>query len=177
MNRKITRQASVVDLDFGLQMEENLKLRNTPSSTKAFANLVYRKELAQASSLVFENELKLVKDRIPDETWYFAGFLSRTEEQVYRAQPEVWKMERDGAVQFFGIDGGTEVEKRRKDPLLMQNDLINTAKVTWEYLGIDRMVTTARAKVQYDYDFEKDNQHYEVGVFQNPVPSASLQIA
>ena len=69
---------------------------------------------------------------------------------------------------FFGIDGGTEVEKRRKDPLLMQNDLINTAKVTWEYLGIDRMVTTARAKVQYDYDFEKDNQHYEVGVSSKP---------
>lgn len=180
MNRKITRQASVVDLDFGLQMEENLKLRNTPSSTKAFANLVYRKELAQASSLVFENELKLVKDRIPDETWYFAGFLSRTEEQVYRAQPEVWKMERDGAVQFFGIDGGTEVEKRRKDPLLMQNDLINTAKVTWEYLGIDRMVTTARAKIQYDYDFEKDNQHYEVGVFKTLYrlrPSKSLEIS
>ena len=180
MNRKITRQASVVDLDFGLQMEENLKLRNTPSSTKAFANLVYRKELAQASSLVFENELKLVKDRIPDETWYFAGFLSRTEEQVYRAQPEVWKMERDGAVQFFGIDGGTEVEKRRKDPLLMQNDLINTAKITYEYSGIDRMVTTARAKVQYDYDFEKDNQHYEVGIFKTLYrlrPSKSLEIS
>ena len=180
MNRKISRQASVVDLDLGLQIEENLRLRNTPSSTKAFANLVYRKELAQASSLVFENELKLVKDRIPDETWYFAGFLSRREEQVYRAQPETWKMERDGNVKFFGIDGGTEVEKRRKDPLLMQNDLINTAKVTWEYLGIDRMVTTARAKVQYDYDFEKDNQHYEVGIFKTLYrlrPSKSLEIS
>ena len=36
MNRKISRQASVVDLDLGLQIEENLRLRNTPSSTKAF---------------------------------------------------------------------------------------------------------------------------------------------
>ena len=180
MNRKISQQASVVDLDLGLQMEENLRLRNTPSSTKAFANLVYRKELAKASSFVFENELKLVKDRIPDETWYYAGFLSRQEEQVYRSQPEVWKMERDGNVGFFGVDGGVEVEKRRRDPLLMQNDLINTAKITYEYLGIDRMVTTARAKIQYDYDFEKDNQHYEVGIFKSLYrlrPSKSLEIS
>ena len=77
MNRKISQQASVVNLDLGLQIEENLRLRNTPSSTKAFGNLVYRKELARASSLVFENELKLVKDRIPDETWYYAGFSER----------------------------------------------------------------------------------------------------
>ena len=180
MNRKISRQASVVDLDIGLQIEENLRLRNTPSSTKAFTNLIYRKELARASSVVFENELKLVKDRIPDETWYYAGFLSGTEEELYRAQPEVQKMERNGAVEFFYIDGGTEVEKRRKDPLLMQNDLINTAKFTYEYLGIDRMVTTARAKIQYDYDFEKDNQHYEVGIFKTLYrlrPSKSLEIS
>ena len=180
MNRKISQQASVVNLDLGLQIEENLRLRNTPSSTKAFGNLVYRKELAQASSLVFENELKLVKDRIPDETWYYAGFLSGTEEELYRAQPEVRKMERDGNVEFFYIDGGVEVEKRRRDPLLMQNDLINTAKITYEYLGIERMVTTARAKIQYDYDFEKDNQHYEVGIFKSLYrlrPSKSLEIS
>ena len=180
MNRKISQQASVIDLDLGFQIEENLRLRNTPSSTKAFGNLIYRKELARASSLIFENELKLVKDRIPDETWYFAGFLSGTEERLYRSQPEVRKMERDGGVEFFGIDGGTEVEKRRKDPLLMQNDLINTAKITYEYLGIDRMVTTARAKVQYDYDFEKDNQHYEVGIFKTLYrmrPTKSLEIS
>ncbi len=180
MNRKISQQASVVDLDLGLQIEENLRLRNTPSSTKAFANLIYRKELARASSVVFENELKLVKDRIPDETWYYAGFLSGTEEGLYRAQPEVRKMERDGEVEFFYIDGGTEVEKRRRDPLFMQNDLINTAKFTYEYLGIDRMVTTARAKIQYDYDFEKDNEHYEVGIFKSLYrlrPSKSLEIS
>ena len=180
MNRKISRQASVVDLDLGLQIEKNLRLRNTPSSTKAFANLIYRKELDRASSLVFENELKLVKDRIPDETWYFAGFLSNSEEQLYRAQKETQEMERNGDVQFFRVDGGTEVEKRRRDPLLMQNDLINTAKITYEYLGIDRMVTTARAKIQYDYDFEKDNQHYEVGIFKTLYrmrPSKSLEIS
>jgi len=180
MNRKVSRQASVVDLDLGLQLEKNLKLRNTPSSTKAFANMVYQKELARASSLVFENELKLVKDEIPDETWYFAGFLSKEEERVYRAQPEVRELEAKGDVQFFGIDGGTEVEKRRKDPLLMQNDLINTAKITWEYLGIDRMVTTVRAKMQYDFDFDRDNEHYEVGIFKTLYrlrPSKSLEIS
>ncbi len=180
MNRKLTRQGSVIDLDLGLQVEENLRLRNIPTSTKAFANFVYRKELARASSLIFENELKLVKDRIPDETWYYAGFLSRQDEDLYRSQPEVWEMEKDGEIQFFGVDGGTEVEKRRKDPLLMQNDLINTAKITWEYLGIDRMVTTARAKIQYDYDFEKDNEHYEVGIFKTLYrmrPSKSLEIS
>ena len=180
MNRKISRQASVIDLDFGLQMEENLGLRNTPTSTKASANVVYQKELPHASSLVFENELKFVKDRIPDETWYYAGFLGRQDERLYRSQPETQEMEEDGDIQFFGVDNGTEVEKRRKDPLLMQNDLINTAKITWEYLGIDRMVTTARAKVQYDYDFEKDNQHYEVGIFKTLYrlrPSKSLEIS
>jgi len=180
MNRKVSRQASVVDLDLGLQLEKNLKLRNTPSSTKAFANMVYQKELARASSLVFENELKLVKDEIPDETWYFAGFLSKEEERVYRAQPEVRELEAKGDVQFFGIDGGTEVEKRRKDPLLMQNDLINTAKITWEYLGIDRIVTTVRAKMQYDFDFDRDNEHYEVGIFKTLYrlrPSKSLEIS
>ncbi len=180
MNRKLTRSESVIDLDFGLQMEENLGLRNTPTSTKAFANIVYQKELARASSLIFENELKLVKDRIPDETWYYAGFLGRQDEELYRSQPEIREMEEDGDIQFFGVDGGTEVERRRKDPLLMQNDLINTAKITWEYLGIDRMVTTARAKIQYDYDFEKDNQHYEVGIFKTLYrmrPSKSLEIS
>ena len=180
MNRKITRPASVIDLDLGLQMEENLRLRNTPTSTKAFANFVYQRELARASSLVFENELKLVKDRIPDETWYFAGFLGRQDERIYRSQPEIQKMEAEGDLQFFGVDGGTEVEKRRKDPLLMQNDLINTAKVTWEYQGIDRMVTTARAKIQYDYDFDKGNEHYEVGIFKTLYrmrPSKSLEIS
>ena len=180
MNRKMSRQGRVVDLDLGLQLEKNLKLRNTPSSTKAFANLVYQKELAQASSLVFENELKLVKDRIPDETWYYAGFLSGQDERLYRSQPEIQEMEAEGNVQFFYVDGGAEVEKRRRDSLLMQNDLINTAKITWEYLGIDRMVTTARAKIQYDFDFDRDNEHYEVGIFKTLYrlrPSKSLEIS
>ena len=180
MNQKITRQRSVIDLDFGLQIEKNLRFRNVPSSRKAFANMIYKKELARASSLIFENELKLVKDNIPDETWYYAGFLGRQDESLYRAQPEIQEMLTDGDLQFFYIDGGTELEKRRKDPLLMQNDLINTAKITWEYNGIDRMVTTARAKLQYDIDFDGDNEHYEVGIFKTLYrlrPSKSLEIS
>ncbi len=183
MKRKTTRQGSSVDLDVGLQLETNLKeknLRGAPSTTKAFANLVYKKELAQDSSIVFENELKLVKDRIPDETWYFAGFLSEDDQLLYRAQPEIEKMEVAGDVTFYDVDGGVEVEKRRRDPLLMQNDLINTAKITWEYGGIKRMVTTGRAKLQYDFDFDRGDEHYEVGIFKTLYrmrPSKSLEIS
>ena len=180
MNRKVSGPASVVDIDLGLQVEKNIRLRNTPDSTKAFANVVYRKELARASAFIFENELKLVKDQIPDETWYYAGFLGRQDERLYRSQPEIQKMEREGDLQFFYVDGGVEVEKRRRDPLLMQNDLINTVKITYEYLGIDRMVTTARAKIQYDIDFDRDNEHYEVGIFKTLYrlrPSKSLEIS
>ncbi|MDE0085496.1 MAG: hypothetical protein OXU23_07275, partial [Candidatus Poribacteria bacterium] len=150
MNQTMSREKSVIDLHLGLQVEKNLKFRNIPTSRKAFANMIYRKELPRASSLVFENELKLVKDNIPDETWYYAGFLGRQDERIYQAQSEIQDMVEEGDLQFFYVDGGVEVEKRRPDPLLMQNDLINTAKITWEYLGIDRMVTTVRAKLQYD---------------------------
>ncbi len=180
MNRKRNLQDSIVNWEFGLQLEKNLRLSDTASSTKAFANLVYQKELPRASSLVFENELKLVKDRIPDETWYFAGFLSKSEERLYRAQPEVRELEKRGDVQFFAVDGGTEVERQRRDALLMQNDLINTAKITWEYLAIHRLVTTARAKLQYNIDFDTDNQHYEVGIFKMLYrlrPSKSVEIS
>ena len=180
MNQKMSRQKSVIDLDLGLQIEKNLRYRNIPTSRKAFANVIYQKQLPRASSLIFENELKLVKDNIPDETWYYAGFLGRQDEHLYRAQPEVQEMLVDGDLQFFYIDGGTELEKRRPDPLLMQNDLINTAKITWEYNGIDRMVTTARAKLQYDIDFENNNEHYEVGILKTLYrlrPSKSLEIS
>lgn len=180
MNRKVTRRGSIVDLDLGMQVERNLKLRNLPSSTKAFANMVYQKELARASSLIIENELKLVKDSIPDETWYFAGFLNRQDEELYRSQPNIPEMLIEEDLQFFYIDNGIEIEKRRRDPLLMQNDLINTAKITWEYQGIERMVTTARAKLQYDIDFDSNNEHYEVGIFKTLYrlrPTKSLEIS
>ena len=183
MKRK-TKQAGIsIDLDIGLQLERDLKeqdLKHTASSTKAFGNLVYKKKLSQESSVVIENELKLVKDRIPDETWYFAGFLAPQEAELYRAQPETKRLEAAGEIAFFEVDGGVEVEKRRSDPLLMQNDLINTAKVTWEYSGIKRMVMTGRAKLQYDFDFDKDNEHYEVGIFKTLYrirPSKSLEIS
>ena len=180
MNQTMSREKSVITLDLGLQVEKDLKFRNIPTSRKAFANMVYKKELPRASSLIFENELKLVKDNIPDETWYYAGFLGRQDERVYRSQPEIQDMVEEGDLQFFYVDGGVEVEKRRTDPLLMRNDLINTAKFTWEYNGIARMVTTARAKLQYDIDFDGDNEHYEVGIFKTLYrlrPSKSLEIS
>lgn len=180
MNSKIRQTKSVIDFDLGLQFEKNLKFRNIPTSQKAFANIIYKKALPRSSTLVFENELKWVKDGIPDETWYYAGFLNRQDERIYRSQPDIQKMFDDGDLLFFYVDGGAEVEKRRTDPLLMQNDLINTAKITWEYHGINRMITTARAKLQYDIDFDNDNEHYEVGIFKTMYrlrPSKSLEIS
>ncbi len=180
MNQQITRQKSIIDLDLGVQYEKNLRFRNHPTSRKAFANIIYQKELLNASSLIIENELKLVEDNIPDETWYYAGFLTWQDENLYRRQPETQEMLSDENIQFFYIDGGSELEKRREDPLLMQNDLINTAKVTWEYKGIDRMITTVRGKLQYDIDFDGDNEHYEVGIFKSLYrfrPSKSLEIS
>ena len=182
MKRKTSRQGSSTDLDIGFQLEKDLKeteTSQTPIATKAFANLIYKKDLSQDSSLVLENELKYVKDRIPDETWYFAGFLSEIEAQLYQAQLDLRRTEDVGDVAFFDIDGGVEVEKRRRDSLLMQNDLIDIAKVTWEYSGIRRMVTTGRLKLQYNLDSDGGNEHYEVGILKTNYrmrPSKSLEI-
>ena len=180
IDQKISHPKSAIDLQLGLQIEKNIKIRDEPSSRKAFASLIYQRELPHASSLIIENELKSVKDNIPDETWYFAGFLGREDERLYRSQPDIREMIRDDDLQFFYIDGGVELEKRRIDPLLMQNDIINTAKITWEYKGIDRMITTARAKLQYDIDFDNKNEHYEVGIFKTLYrfrPTKSLEIS
>ena len=183
MKRKTSHQNSSIDLDVGLQFEENLREKKTgsiPSAAKAYTNLVYKKKLANEASMVVENELKLVKDRIPDETWYFAGFLNETEERLYRKQATVKWLEDRGDVLFFNTENGVEVEKRRRDTLLMQNDLINTSKITWEYSGIEHMVTTGRVKLQYDFDFERDNEHYEVGIFKTLYrmrPSKPLEIS
>ncbi len=180
MNQKMRHEQSVIDLELGLQIEKNIRYRDEPTSNKAYLNFIYQKELPRASSLIIENELKLVKDNIPDETWYYAGFLGREDERLYRSQPSIQEMVLDNDLQFFYMDGGAELEKRRIDPLLMQNDLINTAKFTWEYKGIDRMVTTARGKLQYDIDFDGKNEHYEVGIFKTLYrlrPSKSLEIS
>ncbi len=180
MNSKLRRVKSVIDFDLGLQFEKNLKFRNIPTSQKAFANVIYKRVLPRSSTFIFENEIKWVKDGIPDETWYYAGFLNRQDEQIYRAQPDIREMFEDGDLQLFYVDGGAELEKRRIDPLLMQNDLINTAKFTWEYHGINRMITTTRAKLQYDIDFDNKNEHYEVGIFKTLYrlrPSKSLEIS
>ena len=183
MKQKTSRQDSSTDFDLGVQFERGLSHRDgdgTASSTKAFSDWVFRKKLTQNTSIVFENEFKFVKDRIPDETWYFAGFLSSDEARLYRDLPKVAAMEKAGTIQFYEVNGGTEVEKRREDPLLMQNDLIDTVKLTWEYSGIERMVTTARVKLRYDLDVNQEDEHYEVGIFKTLYrlrPSKSLEIS
>jgi len=182
MKRKTTRGNTSTDLEIGMQFEKDLMERTFQrhsTATKAFTNLVYKKELSQNSDLVLENELKWVRDHIPDETWYFAGFLSETEGQLYRANPNVQKSEAEGGLAFFNVDGGVEVEKRRIDPLLMQDDAINTAKVPWEYSGIKHMVTTGRVKLRYNLDFNLENEHYEVSILKTNYrmrPSKSLEI-
>ena len=183
MQRKTSREDSSTDVELGMQFERSREEGNaevTTSSTKAFWDLIYRKKPTQNTSVIFENELKFVQDRIPDETWYFAGFLSPDKAQLYRALPEVLAMEEAGELQFFEADGGIEVEKRRTDPLLMQNDLINTVKLTWEYSGIERMVTTTRIKLRYDLDIDQEDEHYEVGILKTLYrfrPSKSLEIS
>ena len=183
MQRKTTGENTSTDVEIGMQFERSQKERNTEgavSSTKAFWDLVYRKKITQNSSIIFENELKYVKDRIPDETWYFAGFLSSGKAQLYRELRDIAAMEEAGDIQFYQADGGIEVEKRRKDPLLMQNDLIDTVKLTWEYSGIERMVTTTRLKLRYDLDADQEDEHYEVGILKTLYrirPSKSLEIS
>ncbi|MYF99238.1 hypothetical protein F4212_08915, partial [Candidatus Poribacteria bacterium] len=103
MDQKISQQKSVIDLKVGYQSEKNIRFRDEPSSRKAFANVIYEKELPHASSLIFENELKWVKDNIPDETWYFASFLGREDERLFRSQPDIQEMIRDNDFQFFYI--------------------------------------------------------------------------
>ncbi len=178
MKRKTSRRGSSTDLDIGLQYEKDM--HRSTSATKAFTNIVYQRDIPKVGSLLIENELKYVRDRIPDETWYFAGFLNRDEEKLYRSLPDVQAMEEAGDIAFFPVRGGVESEMRLQDPLLMQNDLINTAKATFEYTGFKRVVTTARIKLQYDLDFDGDNQHYEVGIVKfnyRMRPSKSLEVS
>ena len=178
LKRKTSRRGSSTDLDIGLQYEKDMRL--DAAATKAFANIVYQRDLPKIGSVLVENELKYVKDRIPDETWYFAGFLNREEEVLYRELSEVQGMEKRDEIAFFPVRGGVELERRLDDPSLMQNDLINTAKVTFEHKGFKRFVTTARAKLQYDLDFDGDNEHYEVGILKvnyRMRPSKSLEVS
>ncbi|HIE29436.1 TPA: hypothetical protein EYP66_19380 [Candidatus Poribacteria bacterium] len=173
---KKSRRGTSTDIDLGIQYAKNLGTEDI--AAKAFGDIVYKQNLS-VGSIILENELKYVKDEIPDDTWYYAGTLSNDEVDVFRRQDDIQEQENLNTINFFGVRGGYEVEKKRFDPLSMQNDLINTAKITFDYTKIKKMVTTIRAKIMYDIDFDGDNEHYQVGIFKTHYrmrPSKSIEI-
>lgn len=174
---KTAKRGQSIELELGGEYAKNLRTEN--KATKFYTNLVHEREFPNLGLLSVENELKYVKDSIPDDTWHYAGFLTNEEADVYRAQEEVESLVEENQMGFIPVPGGVEVERRRIDPLLMQNDIINTAKLTFSFTKIKKMVTTLRAKLQYDADFDQDNEHYEVGIFKTNYrlrPSKSLEI-
>ena len=162
---KTSRRGVSTDIDVSFQYAKDLA-REANTATKALGNIVHKRNLPKIGAIAIENELKLVQDKIPDSTWFYAGTLTQGDAHLYRQQAEVKKLEADGRLSFFHIEeNGFEVEEQRADDLMMQNDLINTAKVTFEYTGRKKMVTTLRAKLMYDLAFDEDNRHYEAGIF------------
>lgn len=173
---KVSRRGSSTNADLGLQYM--LKLNTDRKAAKAYADIVHSRNL-KSGSLLIENEFKYVRDRIPDDTWHYVGTISRDEKNLLETLPEIQDMIDKNSIQFFPFRGSYEVEMERRDPLLMQNDLINTAKITYEYTGKKKMVTTLRGKFQYDMDFDGEDSHYEVGIFKTNYryrPSKSLEV-
>ncbi|MBM3237040.1 hypothetical protein FJZ31_12180 [Candidatus Poribacteria bacterium] len=173
---KTSRRDTSTDIDLGIQYAKNLGTEDL--AAKAFGNIVYKQDL-RVGSIVLENELKYVKDEIPDDTWYYAGTLTYDETDALRSQADIQGQESLGTINFVEVRGGYEAEKKRFDPLSMQNDLSNTAKITFDYTKIKKMVTTLRAKLMYDIDFDGDKKHYEVGIFKTQYrmrPSKSIEI-
>ena len=151
-------------------------------AVKAYVNGRYRRNVLNLGSLVAENELKYVQDDIRDDTWHYAATIPN---DVIWTDDVPWVLEDNPGVEEIGelelvsVRNGTEMEVRREDPILMQNDVINTMKGTFEYTGIKKMVTTARLKFQYDMDLDDDDQHYEVGIIKTNYrmrPSKSIEI-
>jgi hypothetical protein len=180
--RKSTRDTAT-DVDLGVRYETTLGDEDvTPhaTATKLFSNIEHRRTVGKASVLQLDNELKYVRDAIPDETWHFAARLSPAEAAAYRALPKTAALEAAGEIGFLEFEGVTEVERRRRDPISMQNDIINTTKLTWEYSGIRQFVATARAKLQYDLDIDGEDEQYEVGILKARYtfrPSKKLEVS
>jgi hypothetical protein len=153
---------------------------------KALVNGRYRRNVPNLGSLVAENELKYVQDDIRDDTWHFAAAIPTIDEagelnirKQMRRDPEFVEMIKAGELEFFDRGKEDEIELRRDDPVMMQKDVINTLKGTFEYTGVKKMVTTARLKLQYDMDLDQDDRHYEVGIIKTNYrmrPSKSIEI-
>ncbi len=184
MEYKISRRGISRSLDMSFQYAlKGDKGRKQQKAVKAYANGRYRRNFLDLGfSLVAENELKYVQDDIRDDTWHFAATIPR---DVILVDDVPWVIDDNpgikeiGALEFIGVRNGTEIEVKRTDPVLMQKDIINTMKGTFEYTGVKKMVTTVRIKFQYDMDLEDDDEHYEVGIIKTNYrlrPSKSIEI-
>ena len=185
MEYKTAQRGISKDLDMFFQYAVGDDKRSgRQKAVKAYVNGRYRRNVLNLGSLVAENELKYVQDNIPDDTWHYATTVPRYDEElnvkpIMIRNPEVREIMDAGELKFFDIPREAEIEIKRNDPVLMQKDIINTVKGTFEYTGIKKMVTTARLKFQYDIDLEEDNQHYEVGIIKTNYrmrPSKSIEI-
>jgi len=154
---------------------------------KGYVNGRYTRNVLNIGSISLENELKYIQDNIPDDTWHYSAtipILSIDEggidvRSAMYDDPEIRKLINTDRLEFFDIGTESEIETERIDPILMQKDLINTVKGTFEYTGIKKMVTTARVKFQYDMDLDMKDQHYEVGILKGNYrmrPSKSIEI-
>ena len=180
MEYKTSRRGVSKNLDMSLQYAvKDTQGSRSQKAIKAYANGRYRRNVLNLGSLVAENELKYVRDDIPDDTWHYADTVPWFEElDVWAAivrDPDFEDIIESG----FDVHQNAEIELKRIDPVLMQNDIINTMKGTFEYAGIRKMVTTARLKLQYDLDLDDDDKHYEVGIIKTNYrmrPSKSIEI-
>jgi hypothetical protein len=178
MEYKTSRRGVSRNLDMSLQYAYKGDAGSRrQKAVKAYVNGRYRRNVLNLGSLVAENELKYVQDDIPDDTWHYAATIpGYVTEEIVRGHPDIDEM---GDLEFFNVGWRSEIEVKREDPVLMQKDIINTLKGTFEYTGIKKMVTTARLKLQYDMDLEGDDEHYEVGIIKTNYrmrPSKSIEI-
>lgn len=169
----------VTSLQYAIKDQHKLKRQK---SIKLYINGRYTRSILNLGSLSLEGELKYVQDDIPDDTWHFSGripYQSPDLKELMRGDPELLAMIENDELHFIDVNNASEIELKRNDPVLMQNDMINTLKGTFEYTGIKRMATTLRVKFQYDADVDGRDQHYEVAVFKTNYrlrPSKSVEI-
>jgi len=178
MEYKTSRRGTSKNLDMSFQYAvKGDKGRKRQKAIKIYANGQYKRSVLNYGSLVAENELKYVQDNIPDDTWHYAATVPNDSVDIIAYDEYI--LDEAGEIEFFWRSRGSEIEVKRKDPVLMKNDIINTLKGTFEYTGIKKMVTTARVKFQYDMDLEDKDQHYEVGIIKANYrvrPSKSIEI-
>ncbi|MGQ9607764.1 MAG: hypothetical protein ACUVWN_00550 [bacterium] len=180
---KTLRKGISKDIDSFIQYAFKSNSNKNQKAIKAYVNGIYKRNILNLGSLAIENELKYIQDNIPDDTWHYASTIPISREHNIKGimynDPEIRDMIDDGKLNFLDIGAESEIEVKRIDPVLMQNDIINTIKTTFEYTRIKKMVMTARLKLQYDMDLDGKDQHYEVGIVKANYrirPSKSIEI-